>query len=302
MQPESREQKVRDVETFLQKLGIDKMSIVEKMQLLKNLPFKKFLRIILLGHNTFSDRTISIKTWQAVKSTISTFGLVLDYEPPENAEQCLEKAYGEVQQNITPENYKDCAARLYTAVLFAHMLEDGNGRISRGVYSLLTRDGVPAELNSHLRLSDNDKITLGYDEPRKIGNMLVRNALARILTRNGLPIGKVSDLALANLPTDEGKISLKIHDGNISGMRSLMGNMAFLQFIAAKKVLESEGQRISFRDKISLDELSKDQIAKYHQHYNELREELYFEIQSLQKSFPKETTQAIDEGLFPNSN
>ena len=97
---------IQQVDSVLEKLGIkENTSVQDKIEFFKSLPFEKFLRILILGHNSFPEiEKISTKTWKAVHSTIRTFGLVEDFDPPPEPTEQLKKVYAQVQQEITLEN------------------------------------------------------------------------------------------------------------------------------------------------------------------------------------------------------
>ncbi|MEI8008442.1 MAG: hypothetical protein WCI00_03300 [bacterium] len=49
-----------------------------------------------------------------------------ELEPPEDSNKEFEKVFNEMKKNITEENIKKYAAKIYAGIVFAHMFIDGN--------------------------------------------------------------------------------------------------------------------------------------------------------------------------------
>ncbi len=269
--PESPESRTEGHEFFtklMRRLGVDAMTPEQRLDWIKNTDAKAFLGILSRGNGRLAHAE-KVQRWEGkgVKSVVGFAGNTEspDLEPPENAEEDFSALYEQMRREVTPENVKQWAAKLYAATIFAHMFPNGNGRTARYLYALLTREGLPG-------------VELGKERGRiieELGSSLNIAAMKVVFQKHGFE-------------WDDQRYFATIDHNS-------MGNMDFLKFVAAREVLEEEG--VSPDGSIELTQLKGDQKQKFDERYAKIRKEWYSEVIGIVDKYADYVTEQLDKAV-----
>lgn len=269
--PESKEVRSEGFgkfQRFVHKLGIDSLTAEEKVAWLQKLDFEKFMQLVSRANGRL--RAVgSIQRWadKGTRTVVSSLVMGTALESPEDAEQELKIVYLQMQREITPETLKFWAAKLYIALVFAHIFPDGNGRTGRHIYSLLTRGGSPRE-------------SLSIERTPEVGELCWR--------MNGQGIGEV--FGAHGLPGKDFPEYWGDKEVFSTGMTS------HLKYIAGKETLESTGKTVTEKE-IDTTQFSGEQKATFLRKYAEIRREWYHKVVKAVDTYPGYVTDMLDKGV-----
>jgi len=149
--------------------------------------------------------------------SIKTLGFkneVVNLEPPDSSHLEFEKFLDLIKGNINKDNAHLWAAKLYIAIVFAHMFPDGNGRLAKQVYYLLRSSGTLDEK----RASEGAALTAKFCDGVNM------NAAYNVLMKEGIAVRKHSDVTKYRAVRD---------DDDKSGI------VAALKFVAARRIMKA---------------------------------------------------------------
>jgi len=130
---------------FARRMGLDIATPEEKLRWIKTVDVKQFMDIISVSNGLLRG-FFRFERWNRRKKIYGTIvGPSGEVElcPPDNPEIEFARFFGVFQKQITIQNMKQYAVMLYMALIFAHVFPDGNGRISRIAYFIITSNGLP---------------------------------------------------------------------------------------------------------------------------------------------------------------
>lgn len=242
------------------------MTPEEKVAWLKATDFQTFMNLLSRANGKLRN-TEKIQRWtgKAAKSVVS--GLSLEMEPPDDAEQDFDEFYAQMQKEISPENLKQWAAKLYIAIVFSHVFHNGNGRTARQTYALLTRSGLPS---SNLTLERGKEIN-------QLCANLNSQAIIDVCKKHGIPENEVSN-----------------HYLTADGMSTDMTD--HLKYLAAKEMLEDGGVHVDSKT-IEFTSLTENQRRAFDKHYSALRHEWYQEALRAVGTFQDYVIQQLDAAI-----
>ncbi len=276
---ESRDQNHELFVKFLEKHGIDTMSMEDKVDWIKKTPFEDVMAVVTRMNGRLAKGE-KAQTWtgQATKSVVSMGGSseYPDLEPPEHAEEELRLFYEKMQTEITPETTKDWAAKSYLATVFAHAFSDGNGRVSRNIYYLLSKEGVPPKEVTNSRGREIMYIC-------KVANLM---ATAELFKKNGITL-------------EEGRESAQLDEYDlVDNGAPIAHDMLYLKYLAARTVLESEGNDMSLNKEIDFTLFTDEQKSKFESNYKNLRQEWYHEVPKVYDKYKEWFDENFQKGIL----
>ncbi len=265
---ESRSEGYDGFVNLMRRLGVDHMTLEQRLDWLRGTKANIFLKLLSRANGRLANvGRIQRWTGKATKSIVGFAGNTdsPDLEPPENAEEQFVTMYEQMQKEITFENMKLWAAKFYIAIVFAHMFPNGNGRTARHSYALLTKSGMP-------------EVKLSKSCGKNITELCQR----------------ISITAMQSVfKNHRAEWNDQTNYATIDGIS--MGNMDFLKFLAAKEVLQEDGQ--SNDPPIELTKLTSEQKRKFNERYDAIRKEWYAETLRVVDEYPEYMTQQLDEVL-----
>lgn len=260
------------VRAFTQGLGLDDMSLSEKVTWLKEVRFEQFMNLLCRVNGKMTNVDLRQKwTGESVKSVVGMGSAdVVDLDPPEEAHKEFEKLFDQMQAEISEENLDKWAVKIYFGIIFAHMFPDGNGRLSRFAYTTMRCDGVPDE-----------SISTRKEKVGTISIIINLSATAALFKSRGVECDQKAhkDFGLEQylFYAEDG-----MPDPSYSG---------YLRYLAAREVL-GVGD-----DMIRHDQIPQERIPEFEARYNELKQAWYWEVQSVCDEDEK-LSGVLDEILF----
>jgi len=215
---------------------------------------------ILLGKKKF-------QRWEGeiVKSVVSMGGITEDpeLEPPENADKEFEKVFEKAQQELTQDNIKEITARIYTGIIFGHMFADGNGRLARNVYAMMSTNQNPKPTTTTKRTIESGEFVLG----------LQHASYKSLIVEEGLDIEKYRDyVALKN--------GISTTDNDI------------LKYIAARRVLKAKGKKVG--ETIEITELDEQTTEEFKKEYANVRKQFFWKTQETVEGYADWAIEILD--------
>ncbi len=260
--PEARENGHNSTNDWLEKLGINKMSVEDKIYFIKNTDFKKFLDLISVLNGKLANID-KIQRWSGKsckKVVISSLAGNSSpvYEPPDDVLVRLECIYEKMRKEINTSNYRQSAMLLHHAITFSHLFGNANGRTARKIYYLLTSsENVERHNNVESRPTSLDAVLHALEEI----------SLENILTRNG--VGTADNW----------------HQFRVTKKGQSIGLSDHLKYLAARRVLVKNGE-FKQQEIIDLSTFNTAESSDFNVEYETLRGEWFDEIM-------KETVKSI---------
>lgn len=121
--PEASHESLEDTET--------------RIELLRSMDTNRFLDILSVSNGLLRGAGFTRWSGEAAKVRVSSVVLGVGLEPPEHAEVPFTEFFEQLKQEITADSKDVWAAKLYIAMVFAHLFSDGNGRLARNAYSFV---------------------------------------------------------------------------------------------------------------------------------------------------------------------
>lgn len=265
---QKRETATDRLNRFLDKIGFESSSEEKRMEWFKEIDFDTFMGMLFVMNGILTGQE-KFQRWngEIVKSVVSVGGLSTedpDLEPPEHADQEFKKVFEQVQEHISSETKKASGAKLYTGILFAHMFHDGNGRLARNVYAMMTTGENPTKGITTTRGRATDEFAF----------VVSGAAYKSLIKKEGLDSENYSDY----LAVKEG-ISLTDID--------------ILKYIAARRVLEAQGKTVG--NTIELTELDETTTEDFKKEYEKVRIEMFWETQHIVEDHADWATAQLDQ-------
>ena len=261
------------LQSFLQHTGIDntKNSLKEKAHRMKQIDYTTFMDIL----STINGILIGKDKFQRWKEDISKtiVGIPGDevLEPPEEANKEFEKLFNAMKDNISAENIKKYAAKIYAGIIFAHIFTDGNWRTARNIYTLMTSNKNPDK-----NISMTRGRTWGFCEELSV------YAIMACYRNHGIEI-------------DSYEKDSRYKMGNVGIPR--YWSMTHLKWLAAKEIMYKEWVNID--NSFELDQLHVKQNTAYQKVYQNIRQERYREIQKIIDQFTDRAIEELDKAIGP---
>ena len=251
---EQREATVDRLGRFLEKVKFDTSSEMEKIEWLKNIDFDKFMDMLFVINGILKGEK-SFQRWKGeiVKSTVSIGGLSVedpDLEPPEHADQEFKSLFEQVQETLSPDTLKLSAAKLYTGIIFAHMFADGNGRLARSIYAMMTTGEHPAK----------KMVAVRGRVPNEFAFVMSGEAMKALIGKEDLNTDNYRDYVVLK------------HDVSV-------GDMDVIKYIAARRVFMAKG--VDVGDTIEMTTFDDETREAFKQAYENVRREMFWETQAL---------------------
>ena len=254
------------LQSFLQHTGIDntKHSLKEKVHRIKQIDYTRFMDILstINGILIWKDK---FQRWkEEISKTIVGIPGDEELEPPEDSNKEFEKIFNEMKKNITEENIKKYAAKIYAGIVFAHMFIDGNWRTARNIYTLMTSNKkIEWKIST-----ERGKIWYFCEE-------LSIYAMMACYRNHWIDINSYE----------------KDSDNNMGYVGKVWTwRMTHLKYLTVKEVMGKEW--IQIEKSFELDQLNIEQNIAYQKAYQKIRQERYREIQKIIDQY---TDRAIEE-------
>ncbi len=259
---------------FLKKHGIDGLSQEEKIERIKEMDFDKIMQVIsrLNGRLAFRDKH---QEWEgkAAKVVVGSTDDP-DLEPPENAERGLELFFGNMKQQLNSTNLNEWAVKTYFAIIYSHAFGNGNGRTARNVFYLMRKEGVPPQ----------DLVSRRIPEAEDIRQRVGREAMKRLFIEAGI-----------QLSPDAGQNEMdKYIISKEADNFGIQGEMAYLKFLAARRVLQESGMDVSDTKLINISNWDDKKIEMYKRVYSELRKKWFMKIFKVCDDYKETVGQYMD--------
>ncbi len=251
--PEIRKRAHERFLAFLNHVRLDESDPKERVEKLKQMSFGEFMNLLSVANGVLTNRAC-FRRWsgKAVKSVVSVaYSGMLTIEPPDDAEISFEQFFHEMQEKITAENIDLFAVKLYMAIIFSHMFEDGNGRTARHAYSLL-KEGHSASLSSTQKRKW---------EISQVCNQTSLYAMMMCFRDEGIEVDDIATMQNYLVSNDDH------YDA---------GNMSHLKYLAARRVLGPENVH---GDSIELSQFDEQALERYKAEYADLRKRWFWKIQ-----------------------
>lgn len=272
---EAREQQIRasapeQLQRFLDKIKFDTSSEEEKLAWLRSADFDQFMDLLCVVNGLLTGQE-KFQRWEGkiTKSVVSMGGFTTatpDLEPPKEADKEFQQVYLRVQETLTDETVKMNAAKLYTGIIFAHMFPDGNGRLARNVYAMMTGGDVRELATSRSRSTGEFAMVIGGA------------AMKALIEKEGLDATQYDTY-------------VALHEG-ISTT-----DMDILRYIAARRVLLQQGSEVGTT--IEITTLDPDTQEACRAEYDQVRREWFWETQRIVEDHADWATEKLDEVVAP---
>lgn len=263
-----REDAAARLNRFLEKIGLEKTSDEQRERWLKETDFDAFMDMLFVMNGILAGQQ-KFQRWEGkiTKSMVTMGGLKTedpDLEPPEQADKEFKKVFEEAQKQFSAQTKKVSAAKLYTGIIFAHMFHDGNGRLARNLYAVMTTGKKPAK-----------EITLTRGRATGEFAFVVSGAAYKSLVqKEGLDPAKYSEY----VATRDGISTTDID---------------VLKYIAARRVLQRRG--VNAGDQIELTELDESTAEDFKREYENVRREMFWETQQVVEEHADWATEQLDK-------
>ncbi len=243
---------------FLKHTGFDEtISEKEKVEWLKKVDYKKFMELLSVTNGLFQskDKFQRWKDYKVGKNIVSMGGRKenIALEPPEEPEKEFQKLFEEMQENISEENIKRYAAKIYAGIIFSHMFKDGNGRTARSVYTLM---------NSGVSLGESSIL---ISELGPFCAKLGLYGMLRCFHNYDIKVKEIKEM-------QENYYTIDTKAGALD-----WSSMDSLKYLAVKAVMEKKNKEIG--KVFNMESLDSQEREQYEKEYRDIRKEWFWEIQ-----------------------
>ncbi len=258
---------------FAKKLGLDIATKDDKIKWMRTMSSEKFLDALSVSSGLLRNVFHFLK-WadrEEDKIIVNNLNFGTDIEPPDNSNIEFQKFFELMKKNISTKNIDLWALKLFFAIIYAHMFENGNGRLARNAYFMLKSNG----------LLDEKKSSKRTNEIMNVCRLLNITSIGMLMRKEGLIFKYINDYD-ADEEWDE-------KEENYSG-----GLVRQLKYIAAKRILgrhnEYKGEKL-----LGLKNWSKERIEEYNLEYQKIRVEWYWECLRLAEEYNKNFSEILDK-------
>lgn len=253
-----------------------------RVDFIKNTPINKFFDFLNIGNSLL--RQGKIEHWQGkTQKTVVSMGEVVSIDPPDDPGGEFQIFYEKMQKDINPDNLNLWSAKLYTAIIFARLFPDGNGRLARNTYALL-RDG---------KLLDE---TLSSNRSPEIAEYA-------ILVNQEAVFNEAEEEGLAKKGNKDTNAYQDLEDTYAAGeedqfsLEHIPSPTHVMKYIAAKRVLEQNGQDTPEQKIILLASWSPENKQKFNDTYQEIRREWFWKTIDTVNKYPTWCISKLDKAV-----
>lgn len=231
----------------------------DRVNFIKQTSPEDFFRLLSTANGLLIGGKTAKWRGEAVKSIVMGMGgstPVVDFEPPDHAEQEFEKFYQQMRAEIASENLALYSAKLYTAIILSHMFPDGNGRLARNFYSLLRTGNLLNEERSNKRGKDIAVYAVSISQ----------EAMLQVIHKDNISDNhNLFELEKEYIGVDYGD------DPSILGFAKQM------KYVAARRVLVNHSQFDTDQKIIRIDQWPSDLHHEYEDAYQQVRQQCFWE-------------------------
>ncbi len=261
---------------FARRLGLELATTEQKIEWIKNASPQKFLKVLSIGNELLQGKTDLIYWEYNIHKAIvinKTAGITV-LDPPEEAQEQFFVFFRLMQEAISLHNYKIWAAKLYIAIVFAHLFPDGNGRIARNAYYTLRWNGVLPK----------DSAIHRHEIIGKICSYFNRNSIVALLQKEGLPIKDYSEA--------------ETYCAEYREIPPKSGEAAKLKYIACKHVLQKHGAWNTSQQQIVYGTWNDEMRTQFNHEYQNVRVQWYWTALYLVEKNYLAAIRALDKALL----
>lgn len=253
-----------------------------RVDFINNTPTDRFLDFLSMGNAHL--RQGAIAHWKGSERTvIANFGgRIVDLAPHDNPEDEFKKFYEDMQKNIDTGNINMWSAKLYTAIIFAHLFPDANGRLARNIYALVRNGKLLDENLSSKRSLDVAEYAL----------ILSHEAVVSQALKDGVIERRLDDQNLNTYAYLED--SFGAGDDEFA-VKHFPYSDKIMKYFAAKKVLESHRQYTPEQKHIVLTSWSPEDRQLFDITYKHVRKEWFWNAIDVVEQFPNWCVTNLDK-------
>lgn len=281
--PQARQEGHRRLERFIQLLDATADQRVERpkqslkdaetrIEIIKGMDADKFLNILSIANGLLRGERFTRWKGEAAQSFVGISGLEIQgivFEPPEHAEKLFADFFEELKQKITAQTKDIWAAKLYIAIIFAHLFSDGNGRLGRNSYSFVKEGHILKE-----EVSSNRGRLI-----EKFCSVINHFSVARLFQKEGIYQGEdVNEVANYLVLEDRDSFS---------------EDQTPLKYIAAYRAgLVKNGEK-----EVYISDWTQDEHRRFDEEYQKVRIDWYQESQEILDQYHQWAVEQLDEAL-----
>lgn len=258
---------------FVKKLGLDVATPEGKVAAIKAISAERFLDLLSISRGLLYGLFHFKKFSPGPGAIVEGMGtMVLD--PPENSSEEFKRFYSLMQQDITIDNLPKWAAKLYAAIIYAHMFPDGNGRLARNAYIIL-------------RTTPRSEKPESQTKVRKICNFINEYAMATLFRKNGIDVK--THPTNYYLAEDKTRGEWYMFEQN-------------LRYVASRRLLQKwrlwSGLSPEKQRWIDCTNWTTEQKSEYDEEYKKLKTEFYWTVIEFADKYAREFIEELDEALL----
>ncbi len=265
---------------FLRKMGLAYSTPADRVVFIKNISAEKFLDILAVGNGLLRGKGRFERFTKPKGKVHIGFALTKDFsdvEPPASAHSLFTQVFKLMQEKITVQTLPVWAAKLYFAIIFAHMFTDGNGRIARGAYYLLRTKGILNE-----KAAERGPIIT--DVCMRVNVQSIQNLFAR----DSIPLARKEQVYDYAADEKEEKAEDVI----------AAGYTAHLKYLAARRMLMRRGQWTEEKKKIAGKSWEPALLDEFHIQYERILDEWFWEVFTVVDQYQQFCIQNLDQALL----
>jgi len=260
---------------FMRRLGLHLATPLDKIVWIKDHSAEQFLDVLSVANGLLRGQGGFQRFERPRGKTIVTFGTsaeATEIEPPADSWKFFIQFYDQMRQNITVDNLSIWAAKLYVAIIFAHIFTDGNGRLARSAYYVLRTQGVLDES----RPSERGPIITG------LCNQINANVITRLANREGIQ---------ATTETIGEYVANEIET-------PLSGYTLSLKFIAARRVLKRRGLYTTEQKQLWGGNWTPEVMQEFKNEYENVLVEWFWEAFATVEKYSRHIIEQLDAALL----